>query len=445
MTTLEPRDHREAVAHFRAHLIGDLAHAELSHGELLQELRAISKKRYRPPGALASRRFGVSTLERWLYRYKKGGLAALMPARRSDRGRGQALTDAQRALILDIRREHRSASANLILETLVEIGLLDEGVVTPTTLRRLFAQHDLPRVSKRRAIAATTQRLRWQAAQPNALWHGDVCHLTGIEISGRKQPVRIHALMDDCSRYIVGIEAHHHEREVDMLGLFVRALRRHGKPEAMYLDNGSTYRGETLEVACRRLELSLLHAAPYSPESRGKMERFWRTLREGCLDFIGKKASLHDINVRLWAFVDERYHRRPHAGLFGRTPGQVFHEGGTAPVSEAKLREALTVRARRRIRKDSTVSVAGQDFQVAQAFLAKKTVSVAYCAFDEPIVPVVEHEERTYPLERVDPVANGRRARAEFPSPDTLETGFDPNAALLERARRHIRQEENDR
>ena len=81
--------------------------------------------------------------------------------------------------------------------------------------------------------------------------------------------------MDDASRYVVALEAHHTEREVDMLGLFVRALRRHGKPDALFLDNGSTYRGDTLATACARLGITLVHARPYDPQARGKMERFW--------------------------------------------------------------------------------------------------------------------------------------------------------------------------
>ena len=445
MNPIEPRDHREEVAHFRASLIGHLVRCELTRGQLRTELRAISKKRFRPPGAKATRRFGVSTLERWLYKYKRDGLEALMPAPRSDRGRGRALSDEQRTLMLDIRREHPSASADLIVETMITCGLLDRGVVTPTTVRRLFSDHDLPRVSKRKAERSQTQRLRWQVELPNGLWHGDVCHLPAMEIDGKTRPVRIHALLDDCSRFVLGIEAHHHEREIDMLGLFVRALRRNGVPDALYLDNGSTYRGKTLEVACGRLGISLLHAAPYSPESRGKMERFWRTLREGCVDFLGKKTTLHEINVRLWSFVDERYHRRPHAGLFGRTPWSVFRDGKTTPISETHLREALMVRAKRRVRGDNTVSVNGRDFQVAQSFLARKRVTVAYCSIDDPIAPLIEHQERTYPLEPVDPVANGLLRRTHEPQPKARKTGFDPNGALLERAKDRIRGKENDR
>jgi putative transposase len=100
---LAPRDHAEAVAHFRAQIIGPLVTQEFRHGELRAELRRMSRIRRRPPGA--------STMERWFYAYKRGGLDALRPRRRSDAGHARDLTAAQRQLLCDIRREHPSASA----------------------------------------------------------------------------------------------------------------------------------------------------------------------------------------------------------------------------------------------------------------------------------------------------------------------------------------------
>ena len=222
-------DHGEAVALFRSEIIGALSRRDLDHGELAEELRALSLRRYRPPGADATRRYSVPTLERWLYRYKAGGLAALRPKTRSDKGRAQALTDAQRALLGDIRREHPNASVPLILRTLVADGRLERGAVSEATVRRFFVEQGLDRVSLRESLSNKT-RLRWQAERPGALWHGDVCHGPNVVINGVTRPLRIHALLDDASRFIVAIEAHHSERQIDMLGLFVRALRRHGAP-----------------------------------------------------------------------------------------------------------------------------------------------------------------------------------------------------------------------
>lgn len=75
--------------------------------------------------------------------------------------------------------------------------------------------------------------------------------------------MRIHALLDDATRFVLAIEAFPSEQERDMLQLWVRALRRHGPPQALYLDNGPTYRGQALRLACERLGTTLLHAKPY--------------------------------------------------------------------------------------------------------------------------------------------------------------------------------------
>ncbi|MBE7449464.1 MAG: DDE-type integrase/transposase/recombinase [Kofleriaceae bacterium] len=84
-------------------------------------------------------------------------------------------------------------------------------------------------------------RLRWQAEHPGALWHGDVCHGPSLRIGSTTRPLRVHALLDDASRFIIAIEARHSEREPDMLALFLAAPGRHGAPDGLYLDNGSTW------------------------------------------------------------------------------------------------------------------------------------------------------------------------------------------------------------
>jgi len=267
MENLTPKDHAEAVALFRSEIVGALTRIDLPRGALAERLEALSQQRFRPPGATATRTFAVPTLERWYRHYKKGGLAALRPEPRSDRGAARALTAEQQELLCDVRRERPSASAELILDTLVADGRLEINVISPSSLRRLFAARGLDKRTLRNAVDGK-QRLRWEAERPGALWHGDVCHGAHLLIDGEKKPVRIHGMLDDASRYVVALEAMHQEREVDMLGLLVRAIRKHGPPDALYLDNGATYRGHTLALACARMGTTLLHAKPYDLQRR---------------------------------------------------------------------------------------------------------------------------------------------------------------------------------
>jgi transposase InsO family protein len=432
---LAPKDTAEGVAIFRAQVIGPLlTRAFTSHGELAEAIRALARQRHIPPGASATRFYSETTLERWYFRFKRGGLSGLVPKRRSDMGYARELTDAQRELLCAVRREHPSTSAALILRTLELDGRLAKGAVSLSTLNRLFRSEGLDRVTLR--VADGRVRLRRQADRVDALWH--VCHGPAMKIVGRSVPLRIHAILDDHSRYIVAIVATTTDREVEMLSLHVKAMRSTGRrPEALYLDNGSTYTGEVLATVCSRLSVGLLHATPHDPQARGKMERFWRTLREGCLDHIGTPASLHDVQVRLLAFLAKDYHCTPHASLMGKSPAEVY---GSAPRYEEKvddeaLREALTVHGKRRVRRDGTLDIGGTTFETRTGFLAGRVVVVARTLLDVTADPWIEHEGQCYVLGRVDAEENARR-KTEGPCANRprrgLDVAFDPPGALLD-------------
>lgn len=424
---LVPRDHAEAIALFRAEVIGALTRSELSRGELAVAIRVLSERRFLPPGRRATKTFAISTLERWYYAYREGGLAALVPDRRSDRGRCRDLTAAQRDLLLDIRREHPSATVPVILRTLVADGRLAKGAVSASTIARLYREAGLPRGHR----PAGHTRLRWQADHAGALWHGDVCHGPALRIGDTTKPLRIHGLVDDASRFVVALEAHHSEREDDMLGIFLGALRRHGAPDALYLDNGATYRGDALRLACERLGVTLLHARPGDAPARGKMERFWRTLRQGCLDHLGTMTQLHDVQARLLAFLDEHYQRAPHGGLYGKLPADVWATATTRLIDEPTLADALTTRTRRRVRRDGTLDIDGTPWQLDQSFLAGLLVTIAVDKTGTA-PPVVEHDGHRYVLRPVDAIAAGKLRRKPREVSRAPRVPFDPAGALLD-------------
>jgi putative transposase len=430
MDHLTPKNHAEEVAVFRHGLIGSIALGALDHGERSSLLRRLSEQRVRPPGSDTTRCYSVPTLERWLYAFKKGGLEALVPRARGDRGRGRDLDATLRELICDIRREHPDVSVTLMLRTLRADGRVG-AEVKACTVRRMLAERGLVRTAAADAEGAKT-RLRWQAERPGALWHGDVCHGPTLTLDGKRTPVRVHAMLDDASRFIVALRVESDEREETMLSLFAQALMEYGKPDALYLDNGATYRGAVLQLVCARLGITLLHARPYDAPARGKMERFWRRLREEALDHVGQVASLADIEQKLRAWLVRFYQCAPHAGILGRAPAARFAEGEKIRVAEQELRNALTVRVRRRVRRDTTISMGGAVYEVPLGYLAGQLVTVATSLFDGN-EPVLELDNKRIPLSVVDPVSNSKRRRPpRRPAPAEPEqpVNFDPAKTL---------------
>jgi putative transposase len=149
--------------------------------------------------------------------------------------------------------------------------------------------------------------------------------------------------------------------------------------------------------------------------------------------------------VRLLAFLDRHYNVAPHAALLGRAPGAGFaaRQRPADCLDEAKLRDALLVRERRRVRRDTTVSVLGTDYELDQGFLAGRIVTVAYSLLDG--VPWIEHEGRRLDLHAVDPVKNARRKRLPRrpgAAPSGASVDFDPAGALLDQATGRRRKED---
>jgi putative transposase len=157
-------------------------------------------------------------------------------------------------------------------------------------------------------------------------------------------------------------------------------------------------------------------------------------MREQALDHIGQVASLADVEQKLRTWLSRFYQDAPHAGILGRAPATVFAEGDKVRVDKAALKAALTVRTRRRVRRDSTLSLGGVLYEVPFGYLAGQVVTVATCFF-ESTTPVLELDGKTAPLRVVDPMANAKTRRPpKRPPPDRAKgpVDFNPGRVLEE-------------
>ena len=142
-------------------------------------------------------------------------------------------------------------------------------------------------------------------------------------------------------------------------------------------------------------------------------------------------GSLHEVQVRLLAWLDKHYHVTAHSSLLGKTPAEVYEISPRKPVPDTILREAMIVRGRRRIRRDGTLSIAGRDFELDQGFLTGRIVTIARSLLDPSKLPWVEHEEQRLTLRPVDAQKNVERSSCHRAKKGIDAVPFDPPGALL--------------
>jgi hypothetical protein len=141
-------------------------------------------------------------------------------------------------------------------------------------------------------------------------------------------------------------------------------------PIKLVVDNGAAYRAHTLQGICARLGIHLIYCRPYSPEGKGKLERWHRTCRDQFLGELDARriTDLADLNARLWAWLETVYHRTVHGGLNGLTPLARYQQDlpnvRTLGARAAQLDQLFLHRISRKVRKDGTVSYLGQRFEV---------------------------------------------------------------------------------
>lgn len=101
-------------------------------------------------------------------------------------------------------------------------------------------------------------------------------YLPGPKDSNKKRVAKLFAFIDDYSRYIVHGQFYFEERGAQLEDCLFKALLSNGKPEQIYVDNGSIYRAKALETTCAKLGIKLSHSTPRRPQGRGKIERFFQ-------------------------------------------------------------------------------------------------------------------------------------------------------------------------
>jgi transposase InsO family protein len=397
---------RQRIAVFRYGVIADLVgDHDLDPGETERLLRDKCARHWKIPGSTRTS-IGKSTIKNWVARYRRSGgkLDSLMPKPRADRGGSRAIDPETAQGLIALRRELPHVSVVLFRKEAQAREIIPPGTRIPaSTLYRFLRTRGL--MDK---PPAPRDRRRFEADSPNDLWQSDIMHGPHVKIDGKRKKTYLIAFIDDHSRLIPHAEFYPFERLDCFLDALRKALLMRGLPRKLYVDNGPAFRSHHLATICASLGIALVHARPYQPEGKGKIERWFRTVRSRFLPVVNAH-SLEELNAQLKEYL-ERYHDTRHR-ITRELPLSRFARGieclRTAPPD---LEDHFRKAARRTVAKDRTLAFKNRLYEAPVELVGKQVTLLYHPHHPERVEIVVRGKSYGFP-NLVDTRVNARVKR----------------------------------
>ncbi len=364
------------------------------------------------------RQFTWRTIQTWHYRYKNHGITGMTNRSRKDKGQTRKVTPEELLEAITAAKPHfhnQHANKRALYRCCVEKGLLQPERIAQTTFYRFIREYEL--------LAAddhdNKKRLAFSMKFANQLWQADTMFGpymdTGVAGAARKQ-AKLIAFIDDASRVICHGEFFF-EENVDTLVQAIRAaFYKRGVPEQLLVDNGSIYCCQEIMLICARVGCILRHTAVRDAAAKGKIERFFRRVRDQFLIQKLDLSSLAALNRQFTHWVENDYNAVPHDAI------------GTKPIDRfgidlSRLRflppsehndELFYAEADRKVKKDNTFSFSGRRYETPVDLRDKKI----QLRFDRrrlhsTAVIIYYKGQRLGAARLLDAVANGLKRRKE--------------------------------
>jgi transposase InsO family protein len=287
-----------------------------------------------------------------------------------------------------------TAPVHTLIRTARQRGVVEpEQYLAESTVWRLLKREGLMQPSEQAAV----DRRRFEAELPNDLWQSDVMHGPSVTLDGKNRKAYLIAFIDDMSRLVCHAQFYLSENLNSYLDALRQALLTRGLPRKLYVDNGPAFRSFHLHQITASLGIALIHAKPYQPQGKGKVERFFRTVRADFLPAVRAK-TLNDLNLALDGWLRDVYHNREHSST-GQTPlGRYAAHCECVRAAPKDLPDHFRQQARRRVAKDRTVALQGRLFEAPVALIGKQ-ITLFYHSHD-PARVEARHEGTSYGMLR---------------------------------------------
>jgi transposase InsO family protein len=394
-------DVRQAIALLRHQIISPVLVDK--NTVQIEYFRKMEQQEFIVPGS-GKRNFSVYTMKAWLKFYRKFGFTGLIPKTRTDLGQTRSIDSDLAKPIIELRNELLQLTVAKFYRRAKEANLLGDPPICELTLRR-FLQHNKLFDSKDSASA----RKRYEMDRFGQLWVADFMHGPQVYDGKSHRKAILLAIIDDNSRMIVGAKWSCKESTLPLEKVFKEAVLKYGKPDKLYTDNGPSFSSSYLRSVCAHLGVGLVHSKPYDSPSRGKIERFFRTVRDSFLsDF--KDKTLKEINDKFDVWLRDSYHHKKHNGINCRPIDRLQLSNMDYPrerVNEDLLEELFFVRTTRKVNKDATFSFFKLIYETPPKYIGS-VIDLRYNQDRPNEVFLYEKDQKIIQLKAVDSRANGR-------------------------------------
>ena len=393
---------------FRYGVISPLLQRFLSGDKItLKDFEKLAEKEYYFRGK--SYKFSPYTIKKWYYYYQKEGLNKLKTKERKDKNKSRKLSNEVIEYIIDLRSKYPKMTTKNMYERILKDGYINKSV-NIRSFYRYLSSNDL-----KKEVINRKERRRYEREYPNDVWQGDTTYGPYITIDGNKYRTYLIHFIDDNSRLVVGRGFYLNDNAINVQKTLKKAIKTYGIPKRIYLDNGKSYKNEQLSLICARLGIKLTHTHPYDPESKGKVERCFKTIKEGWMNSRNWNTfkSIEDLEKDYEEYLFNDYINKVHSEL-GDTPNNVWHKGiGNVKwrrLEEEKVEEAFMHEIKRKVSKDGVVSINNELYEVDSVY-AGDEVTIRYYISNLDKMWVYEKEERKSEVRKLNKKENSKIER----------------------------------
>jgi putative transposase len=370
---MDENEQKLKIATFRFGIISEfVTGVKLVYGEKEKLLKQKIERSYDVPfsnRSVVSR----STIEKWVGDYKKSGyrLEGLYPQDRNDKGQNRALSTSLKLAIKELKKEQPNLKAPAMIILLKQKKLIaaDENINLSTLYRYLKAE-ELTSINE-----GAVDKRHFEALHPNEIWQSDVLHGPYVKVDGKAKKSYLIAIIDDHSRYIIHAEFYLAETRENFLAALKDGIIKRGLPQILYIDNGSCFRALHLEQVSAQLGIGIKHSRPYIPQGRGKIERWFKYVRDNFLSIYSQTSKnsekLETLNQEFSKWV-ETYNNRQH-GTTKQSPYDRYQANlECIRPAPAYLLDYFRQIEFRRVKKDRTVKLMGVMYEVPMGLIDRQ-------------------------------------------------------------------------